>query len=68
MAGFAAFPPHPLDAQRFPQPGDTFRRFRGEYAPQRRSQPAQRDDLLFLFFAQEIAHVTERNLSACSMS
>jgi hypothetical protein len=37
-------------------------------APQRPSQPSQRDDLLFLFFAQDIAHVTERNLSACSMS
>jgi hypothetical protein len=31
-------------------------------------QPSQRDDLLFLFFAQDIAHVTERNLSASSMS
>jgi hypothetical protein len=30
-------------------------------APQRPSQPSQRDDLLFLFFAQDIAHVTERN-------
>ena len=37
-------------------------------APQRPSQPSQRDDLLFLFFAQDIAHVTERNLSASSMS
>src|SRR5271157_847921 len=37
-------------------------------APQRPSQPPQRDDLLFLFFAQDIAHVTERNLSANSMS
>ena len=26
-------------------------------APQRPSQPPQRDDLLFLFFAQDIAHV-----------
>ena len=24
-------------------------------------QPPQRDNLLFLFFAQDIAHVTERN-------
>jgi hypothetical protein len=30
-------------------------------APQRPSQPPQRDDLLFLFFAQDIAHLTERN-------
>jgi hypothetical protein len=30
-------------------------------APQRPSQPSQRDDLLFLFFAQDIAHVTECN-------
>jgi len=30
-------------------------------APQRPSQPPQRDDLLFLFFAQDIAHVTELN-------
>src|ERR1700732_3360526 len=30
-------------------------------APQRPSQSSQRDDLLFLFFAQDIAHVTERN-------
>src|SRR5271169_5896010 len=30
-------------------------------APQRPSQPPQRDDLLFLFFAQDIPHVTERN-------
>jgi hypothetical protein len=30
-------------------------------APQRPAQPSQRDDLLFLFFAQDIAHVTERN-------
>jgi hypothetical protein len=30
-------------------------------APLRPSQPSQRDDLLFLFFAQDIAHVTERN-------
>ena len=37
-------------------------------APQRPSQPPQRDDLLFLFFAQDIAHVTERNLPASSMS
>ena len=26
-------------------------------APQRPAQPPQRDDLLFLFFAQDIAHV-----------
>jgi hypothetical protein len=37
-------------------------------APQRPSQSSQRDDLLFLFFAQDIAHVTERNFSASSMS
>src|SRR5258708_970190 len=37
-------------------------------APPRPSQPSQPDDLLFLFFAQGIAHVTERNLSASSMS
>jgi hypothetical protein len=37
-------------------------------APQRPSQPSQRDDLLFLFFAQDIAHVKERNLPASSMS
>jgi hypothetical protein len=30
-------------------------------APQRPSQPSQRDDLLFLLFAQDIAHLTERN-------
>jgi hypothetical protein len=34
---------------------------RSLYAPQRPSQPSQRDNLLFLFFAQDIAHVTERN-------
>jgi hypothetical protein len=37
-------------------------------APQRPSQPFQRDDLLFLFSAQDIAHVTERNLPASSMA
>jgi len=37
-------------------------------APQRPSQPPQRDDLLFLFFAQDIDHLTERNLSASPMS
>jgi hypothetical protein len=41
---------------------------RSLYAPQRPSQPSQRDDLLFLFFAQDIAHVTERTLPASSMS
>src|ERR1700730_12800791 len=30
-------------------------------APQRPSQSPQRDDLLFLFFAQDIAHLTKRN-------
>ena len=33
-------------------------------ASQRPPQPSQRDDLLFLFFSQDIAHVTERNRSA----
>lgn len=37
-------------------------------APQRLPKPSQRDDLLFLFFAQDIAHVTESNLPASSMS
>ena len=37
-------------------------------APQRPPQPPQRDDLLFLFFAQDIAHVTERNSPPVSMS
>jgi hypothetical protein len=32
--------------------------------PQRPSQPPQRDDLLFLFFAQDIAHLTEPNVVA----
>ena len=62
-------PTHLVDAPRFPQPGDRLRQFRGEYAPlslyppQRPSQPPQRDDLLFLFFAQDIAHLTEPNSS-----
>ena len=33
-------------------------------APQRPAHSPQRDDLLFLFFAQDIAHVTESNLPA----
>ncbi len=75
MAGFAAFRPHPPD-------GRTAIPAARRYAPavsrricaalsMRRNdhpQPSQRDDLLFLFFAQDIAHVTERNLSASSMS
>jgi len=36
-------------------------------ALQRPAQPPKRDDLLF-FFAQDIAHVTESDLCATSMS
>ena len=71
MAGFAGIrvPTHPAAAPRFRQLGDSSgavsRRICAARlnAPQRPSQPPQRDDLLFLFFAQDIAHVTERNLS-----
>ena len=75
MAGFAGIPSPPAwrthRDSRSPEicsGGFAANMRRSLNAPQRPSQPPQRDDLLFLFFAQDIAHVTERNSSASSMS
>jgi len=61
MAGFGALRPTRLpDAPRFRSPeicADVSRRICAALSMRRNDHPvAQRDDLLFLFFAQDIAH------------